>query len=456
MRRAPSPIRLDEARFTPTRVLDIEVSEPLADIAPAVATDGVPFGRARVLVRIHTWPLGFVELDLGDAGISAVSLAAAVEVELGSRIRRHLEWDAVGAVTSIGAGGIADVAEPACLEARRETLRAPPSVSVVVPTVDRPEALRRCLQGLVNQSYPDFEILVVDNAPGQSGADAVVSSFDTGSRTLRYLVESRRGASRARNHGLHAAGGDIVAFVDGDVRVDRSWLAAIATSMRMPVDGDTSVSCVTGAILPADFETPAQLWMEEWGGYSKGFGRRIFDLREHRTGSPLYPFAAAVFGSGAQMSFRTSELRQLGGFDVALGGGTPSRSGEDLAAFLDVVSSGRTLIYEPGAIVWHKHPLSEAQFRSTLRSYGIGLTSFLLRHVSRHPLDAIRIGAAMPAAAEYFFRADSPHNVGRSPTFPRGLWRDEIAGMIRGPFAYAAGRALSRGRWHQPDDGRKP
>ena len=433
-----------DARFAPIRVLDIELSEPLVDIPRAMTSDGVPFGRARVLVRIHTWPVGFVELDLGDAGISADSLAAAVEVALGSRIRRHLEGDAVDAVTSIGAGGIADVAEPACLEARRETVRVPPSVSVVVPTIDRPDALRRCLRDLVEQSYPDFEILVVDNAPGQSGADAVVSSIDAGSRTLRYLVESRRGASHARNHGLREARGEIVAFVDGDVRVDRSWLAAIATAMRMPVDGDSVVSCVTGAILPADLETQAQLWMEEWGGYSKGFERRIFDLRKHRAVSPLYPFAAAVFGSGAEMSFRTSELRRLGGFDVALGGGTPSRSGEDLASFLDVVSSGGTIVYEPGAIVWHEHPVSEAQFRSTLRSYGIGLTSLLLRHVSRHPLDAIRIAAAMPAAAAYFFRADSTHNEGRSPTFPRGLWRNEIAGMIRGPFAYAAGRARNR------------
>jgi cellulose synthase/poly-beta-1,6-N-acetylglucosamine synthase-like glycosyltransferase len=266
--------------------------------------------------------------------------------------------------------------------------------------------------------------------------------LDAGNRTVRYLVEPRRGASRARNLGLEEARGEFVAFVDGDVRVDRSWLAAVATSLRSPVDGHVYASCVTGAILPTNLETPAQAWMEEWGGYSKGFEHRIFDMRDHRMGSPLYPFAAAVFGSGAQMSFRTSALRELGGFDVALGGGTPSRSGEDLAAFLDVVSGGGTIVYDPGAIVWHEHPRSEAQFRSTLHAYGIGLTSFLMRHVFRHPLDAIRISAALPAAATYFFRNDSPHNVGRSPTFPRAIWKDEIAGMIRGPFAYAAGRAL--------------
>ena len=325
-------------------------------------------------------------------------------------------------------------------------LRAPPTVSVVVPSVDRPDALRRTIRDLLDQDYPDFEILVVDNAPGQSGADAVVASIDAGRRTVRYLVEPRRGASHARNRGLHDARSEIVAFVDGDVRVDRSWLAAIATSMGIAVDGGaTSVSCVTGPILPAALETQAEQWMEEWGGYSKGFERRIFDLRVHRGDGPLYPFAAAVFGSGAQMAFRTSDLRQLRGFDLALGGGTPSRSGEDLALFLDLVSSGRTLVYEPGAIVWHPHPTTEATFRATLRSYGRGLTSYLVRHVSRHPGDAVRIAAAIPAAVGYFFRADSPHNSRRSTSFPRGVWRDEIAGMLLGPLAYAAGRARARG-----------
>jgi glycosyltransferase involved in cell wall biosynthesis len=435
------------ARFRPTRVLEIELSEPLADILPATTSGGVPFVQARILVRIHTWPLGFVDVDLGPGGLSAASLAAAVDAELSPQIARHLEADSKGAMARADRLGIPEGAEAACLAARRDTMRAPPSVSVVVPTVDRPEALRRTIQDLVDQAYPDFEILVVDNAPGQSGADAVVSSIDVGGRTLRYLVEAGRGASRARNLGLHQARGDIVAFVDGDVRVDRSWLAAIATSMSSSIEGEgTFVSCVTGAILPAALETQAQQWMEEWGGYSKGFERRIFDLHEHRTDSPLYPFAAAIFGSGAQMAFRANHLRELGGFDLALGGGTPARSGEDLAIFLDLVSSGRTLVYEPGAIVWHPHPVSEELFRTTLRSYGRGLTSYLLRHVSRHPRDALRIATAIPAAVNYFFRADSPHNSRRSASFPRGIWRDEIAGMLLGPFAYAAGRARARGR----------
>lgn len=432
--------------FRPTLVLDVELSETLEDIQPATTSAGAAFVQARILVRLHTWPLGFVDVGLGPDGLPSAALAAAVEAQLGADVARHLEADIGGAAARSSRAGIPDIAEPACLAARREMLEAPPSVSVVVPSVDRPEALHRTIRDLLDQSYPDFELLVVDNAPGRSGADAVVASIDPAGRTLRYLVEPRRGASRARNHGLRHAGGEIVAFVDGDVRVDRSWLAAIATAMRLTVDdGTTPVSCVTGPILPAALETQAEQWMEEWGGYSKGFERRVFDLRGHRADSPLYPFAAAIFGSGAQMAFRAADLRELGGFDLALGGGTPSRSGEDLAAFLDLVSGGRALVYEPGAIVWHPHPVSEASFRATLRSYGRGLTSYLLRHVTRHPRDAARIAMAIPAALSYFFRSDSPHNARRSTSFPRGIWKDEIAGMLLGPFAYALGRARARG-----------
>jgi len=430
--------------FRPVRVLDVELSEPLPAIARSSTTGGAPVGRVRVLVRVHTWPLGFVEMELGADGVSGGALAAAIEMEIGTLVRRHLRLDGVDPAGRLEEGGIGVIEEPRCLEARRETLRDPISVSVVVPTVDRPDALRRCIQDVVDQSYPELEILVVDNDPVRSGAALAVASINTRGRPLRYLVESRRGASRARNRGLKHASGEIVAFIDGDVRVDESWLAALATSMRSPLDHGGFASCVTGAILPLDLQTQAQHWMEEWGGYSKGFESRVFDLRDHRLRSPLYPFAAAVFGSGANMSFRTAELRQMGGFDVALGPGMPSRGGEDLAAFLDIVSGGGSIVYEPGAIVWHEHPSTEAQFRSKLHSYGVGLSSLLSRHASRHPVDALRMAAAIPAAASYFFRSDSAHNAKRSSTFPRGLWRVEVAGMIRGPFAYAVGRAQGR------------
>ena len=55
------------------------------------------------------------------------------------------------------------------------------------------------------------------------------------------------------------------------------------------------------------------------------------------------------------MAFRTAALRELGGFDEALGPGTPAQAGEDLLVFLRLLAGGRRLAYEPGAFVWHWH-----------------------------------------------------------------------------------------------------
>jgi GT2 family glycosyltransferase len=214
--------------------------------------------------------------------------------------------------------------------------------------------------------------------------------------------------------------------------------------MTTPLDGGSLPTAVTGPILADELRSEPQRWLEEWGGFGKGFERRVFDRAEHTTGSPLYPFAAGTFGSGANMAFRAAALRRLGGFDVALGPGTPARGGEDLAAFVEVVTGGGTIVYEPGAVVWHRHHDTEEQFRATIRAYGTGLAAYLTRHASRHPADGVRMALAMPAALAYFFRPGSPRNRRRSARFPSGLWKDEVAGLLQGPFAYAFGRANAR------------
>jgi GT2 family glycosyltransferase len=439
------------APFLPTRVLSVDV-DALPPAIDAGSAGGAAFRRASVLARVHTQPIGFVELDVRDGRIARERLADAIEAAIGDRIRGHLaadglpgEWRSTAAARPV-AGPQTATELPRCLAARAESLRQAPSVSVVIPTIDRPDALRICLEAVLAQSLPAFEIVVVDNAPGESGAEAVVATLDRGSRTLRYEQEPRRGASRARNRGLATASGEVVVFLDGDARPDPTWLEALVAAMATPVDDGRVPTCATGAILPADLRTEPQLWLEEWGGFAKGFERQIFDRNRHTTGSPLYPFAAGAFGSGASMAFRAAELRALGGFDVALGPGTPARGGEDLAAFVEVITSGGTIVYEPAAIVWHEHHATEAQFHSTIRAYGTGLAAYLTRHAARHPGDALRMAFAMPAALAYFFRSGSPRNMRRSARFPPGLWKDEVAGMLQGPFAYALGRMLARTR----------
>jgi GT2 family glycosyltransferase len=438
----PIPVdRRADAPFVPTRVLSVEVTSALPD--PLVL--GAPFGRAAVVVRAHSEPLGMVGIDAPGGLVTGTALGSAIDAALGDRIRAHLAADGLAVDWRDAAE---HEASPRCLVARAVVLRDSPSVSVVIPTIDRPEALRRCLQAVLEQPLPAFEIVIVDNAPTASGARDVVASLDPGDHVLRYETEPVRGASRARNRGLRRATGEIVVFLDGDARPDAQWLPALVTAMATPIDGGRVPTCATGAILPDDLRTEPQAWLEEWGGFAKGFERRVFDRSTHTTNSPLYPFAAGTFGSGANMAFRTHELRRLGGFDIALGPGTPARGGEDLAAFVEVITSGGAIVYAPDAIVWHAHHEGEERFRSTIRAYGTGLAAYITRHAARHPLDAVRMAFAMPAAASYFFRSGSPRNIRRSARFPPGLWKDEVAGLVAGPFAFALGsiRAVRSGR----------
>src|SRR5438270_12782283 len=107
-----------------------------------------------------------------------------------------------------------------------------------------------------------------------------------------------------------AARGEIVAFTDDDVVVDRYWLAELVRGFSMAAD----VVCVTGLVMPLELETQAQLWFEEFGDSTQRFTLRIFDLQEHHPNTPLYPYAGS-FGSAANMAFRTAFLRSVGGFD---------------------------------------------------------------------------------------------------------------------------------------------
>ena len=106
-------------------------------------------------------------------------------------------------------------------------VRALAPVSVVVPTRERPDDLARCLASLAGIEADGHEVIVVDSGPATNRTMAVAERFG-----VRYLVEPRPGANRARNAGLAAASRDIVAFVDDDVVVSPTWLAAISRELR--------------------------------------------------------------------------------------------------------------------------------------------------------------------------------------------------------------------------------
>ncbi|MFG2900424.1 glycosyltransferase family 2 protein [Streptomyces zaomyceticus] len=328
---------------------------------------------------------------------------------------------------------------------------AAPRASVVVATRERPEQLARALDSLLAQDHPDFELIVVDNAPRTSGTyDLVTGKY---ADRVRYVREDIPGLATAHNTGLAAAEGAVVAFTDDDVIADPRWL----TALTEPFAADPGLGCVTGLILPARLGTPAQVLLESHGGFAKGFAPRLYDPAHPPADEPLFPFTAGSFGSGANMAFRAAALRRAGGFDPATGTGTAAKGGDDLYAFVAVLSAGFRLRYTSQALVWHHHRDTWQDLRNQAYGYGAGLTAYLTATLVRSPRMLPALLARLPRGLAHARTMTAQrgetaeggipgeHGTQHHP-WPRSLSRLERRGMLYGPIGYAKARAGTRVR----------
>ncbi|TJZ58928.1 glycosyltransferase family 2 protein [Streptomyces piniterrae] len=359
-----------DSLYTPARVVELDLEVPGVLRSPGGAPADAPDGRVLALVRLHGHPLGLVSAHgaLGDTAGLYRTLADAAH--------RQLNTSAAERDARPHPGRTVRAAEPG----------DPPAVSVIVATHNRPEPLRRCLNSLLRSGHPSFEIIVVDSAPSDDAAEKLVRERYTA--RVRYVRESLAGLARAHNRGLAVAHGRICAFTDDDALVDPGWIAALDRAFAdRAADPDTDgerVDCVTGLILPADLKTAAQCAHEGHGGFSKGFTRRSWSVARPPT-DPLFPFTAGQYGSGANMAFRTDVLRELGGFAPAVWTGTPSQGGDELLAFFRVLAAGSVIVYQPDAIVWHRHRPTPAAAPAPAFHRGGGLDAFPTAALRRLP-----------------------------------------------------------------------
>lgn len=400
----------------PVTVAEIELADPPGVTYLSVAqADHDEIRQALVLVRLRTQPLMTIVVEAAGGFIDAESCTAAA-------------WAALRS------------APPASSPVTGSPARAPaPPVTVVVATRERTEALAVCLDSLARLEYPDFEVIVVDNDPVTDNTAKLVSQ--RAKPGVRYVREELRGLAAAHNCGLTLAEGEIVAFTDDDVIADRHWLTEIARAFEI----DANVACVTGLIMAAELQTHAQVLLESHGGFGKGFEQRVVDLGNHRPASPLFPFTTGQLGSGANMSFRRDRLRELGGFDPAIGAGTVARGGDDLAAFFTVIASGLSLVYQPSALVWHRHRQDFGSLRRQAYGYGVGLGAYLTSALAHHPAFGGQALRRAPAGLAYAFGAKSPRYAHIRDVWPRELSRLEWYGLASGPFAYGISRWRTRG-----------
>lgn len=399
----------------PVRVAVVDVDAPPGDL-DCTRLAAPPYSSAWILACRGGRPLGRAEIPLADDPIPAQ--------RLGRELRRQL----------------GDAWERQPYNAANELAAA----SVVVTTnFARPAQLRRCIESLRALDYPEYEVIVVDNR--EFGAAIPLDG-------VRLVHEPRPGISAARNRGLLEATGEFVAFTDDDVEVDGQWLRALSLRFaRQP-----EVVAVTGLVVPRELETPAQIWFEQSGNLQRSFDPLTFQraapfgvLRRELGGAgrslgSLY--AMGEFGAGSNMAFRTSALRAAGGFDRALGVGTPTHGGEDLAMLVELLASGRQLAYEPTAIAHHTHRRTVPELERQIYGYGVAFTAMLTAIALRNPRHLVGLAAVIPAWLRSLRDPASAKRAGRTPDYPAHLGRAELRGMLAGPLAYIRSQRMQK-RW---------
>lgn len=424
--------------FSPARVVSVELTEAL----PAVPGGGPdqpgrgPYRRVLVLARLLTEPVGVCEAALPADGIAPDQLGRLLWDALREPITERFTSAGQSAPAELAAEGLkVDPDTWPFWRSCSAVLAAAPAVSVVVCTRDRPALLQTCLRRLEQQQYPRFEVVVVDNAASTDAVRTLVESLASGPVRFHYQPEPRPGLSWARNAGITAATGDVVAFLDDDDEPDQHWLGRIALGFTRSSD----VGCVTGMILPATLDTAAEDLFERLGGHRMGRGFTPETFTRSGPQSPLFPLPP--FGTGANMAFRKQVLTRIGGFDVALGAGTLTCACEDTLAFSLTLLAGYEIAYEPSALMWHHHRPDMDGLRRQLHGYSIGLTAFyaaLLRHSPGVVPGLLRL---LPAAGRYL---RSTGTLNAPPDLLAELDRRHLQGLLTGPLAYV--RSVRRQR----------
>ncbi|MFJ3789814.1 glycosyltransferase [Kitasatospora sp. NPDC090091] len=407
-----APIALPSA---PVAVAELDLERPEELHRPGRGEVFSPNGRVLALIRHRGQPLGLVTAEAvpGDRDGLCHALTAAAA--------RELDLPAPGAPPAA-----APPARPA----------GTPLVSVVVCTHDRADLLPRSLDALLAGTYRHTEVIVVDNAPSDRATELLVRLRYPG--RVRYVHEPVPGLARARNRGLAVAHGEICAFADDDLLIDAGWAAALVDGFR----SDPRVGCVTGLVLPAELDTRAQIALERYCGYAKGFTVRSWSLAEP-SDDPLFPFATGRLGTGANMAFRTGLLRSLGGFDPATSTGTPARGGEDLLSFLQVLTSGHTVVYRPDALVWHPHRRSMESLTTQVFGFGVGFGAYLAAAARRQPLLLAALLARVPRGVRQTLHRGAPAGARRDPLMAH-LGRLELLGLVYGPVCYLRSVRMQR------------
>ncbi len=262
------------------------------------------------------------------------------------------EWFRGGAEVEDWSFGLTDRArrpKPALAAVREAFMELPfgpdqcqPRISVVVCSHNGSRTIRECCEGLLKIVYPRYEVIVVDDGSTDSTA-AIAREYG-----FRVISTPNRGLSNARNTGLDAAAGEIVAYIDDDAYPDPHWLTYLAAAFLSPQ------SCNDGGIGGPNIPPPEDDLIAHCVALSPGGPSHVLLTNRKAEHIP-----------GCNMAFRKAALHAIGGFDPQF-----RVAGDDVDVCWRLQQAGWTLGFSPGAVVWHHRRNSIGAYWKQQLGYG--------------------------------------------------------------------------------------
>jgi GT2 family glycosyltransferase len=335
-----------------------------------------PEAFRRYLLRLQNL-VGDKPLLLGEIGMDTLRQGEGRQAEfLGGHIREARlagvaglfvfswtdDWFTGGHRVEDWAFGIthADRSPKAGYLAVREAFDAPlsallpraPRVSVVVCTYNGGGTLEQCLRSLRGLEYPDYEVIVVDDGSTDNTRE-VLRRFPE----VKAVHQPNRGLSAARNVGLHAAAGEVVAYTDSDCFADPDWLTHLLRQLER-----TGAAAVGGPNL-----TPEDGWLAACVAASPGQPTHVLESDQ-----------VAEHVPGCNMAFRRAALLAINGFDPLY-----RKAGDDVDVCWRLQQSGRWITFAPGAFVWHHRRQGPRSYLKQQAGYGEAEAVLRFHHPDR-------------------------------------------------------------------------
>ena len=225
-------------------------------------------------------------------------------------------------------------------------LSAYPRISVVICVYNGEDLIEEALDGVSQLDYPDYEVIVVDDGSKDRTFERIGKKGDErGYRVIR--LPKNRGLSNARNVGMRAATGEIIAYLDHDASPDKHWLRYLALTFL------SSKHAVVGG---PNINPLSSNWIADCVNQVPGNPQIVMiddELADHIP--------------GCNLAVRRSFLEAMGGFNLDYPG-----AGDDVDFCWRVQKLGGTLGVSAGAMVWHHRRGSIKGFLKQQKSYGGG------------------------------------------------------------------------------------